>query len=266
MDNGRTPQIVREPSTRPVVLVTNDDGIDAPGIHALGRALEREGLQVVIAAPAQNMSGAAAAIGPVDPQVPARRVRIDGFDGDAFAVQAPPAMIVIAALSGAFGAVPTAVASGVNDGVNLGRAILHSGTVGAALTGQNLGLPAIAVSLEPGGDFEVAATVGVDVFRRLLDSGDIALANINVPRRGNGRSRRVTTELAQFGASSAAIIGDALDFRLTIDPQAMDEPGTDGAAVKAGQISITWLNGFAGSVQSEPTFSLEKVPSEAVND
>ena len=265
MDIDTSTPLIREPSGRPLVLVTNDDGIESPGIHALARALVRAGAQVVVAAPAENMSGAAAAIGPVQPQVPARRVTIDGFDGPAFAVQAPPAMIVIAALGGAFGGIPTAVASGVNDGVNLGRAILHSGTVGAALTGQNLGLPSIAVSLEPGGDVEVAATVGADVFTRLLATGEITLANINVPTNGDLDSPRVTTELASFGAATAAITGDALDFQLTIDPQAMDEPGTDGAAVRAGHISITWLNGFAGSVRSEPSFFMQAISTETAD-
>src|SRR5829696_8698305 len=116
----------------PLVLVTNDDGISSPGLLALARELEERGISVLVAAPATDMSGAAAAIGPVDPRVPARAVELDGLEGSAYEVDAPPAMIVVAAHNGAFGEVPTAVASGVNAGVNLGRAILHSGTVGAA--------------------------------------------------------------------------------------------------------------------------------------
>jgi 5'-nucleotidase len=233
-----------------VVLVTNDDGIDSPGIVALAVALEARGLTVVVAAPSINMSGAAAAIGPVDPRVPARRLPIDGVNGAAFAVAAPPAMIVVAALSGAFGPVPTAIASGVNAGVNLGRAILHSGTVGAALTGQNLGLPAMAVSAQSGGDWDVAASFGADALDRLLDRRSSMLANVNVPRAADASTPVVTTRLARFGAVKAAIIGDELDFQLTIDPDAFDEPGSDGAAVRDGQVSVTWLSGLAGFTEA----------------
>ena len=245
----------------PLVLVTNDDGIESPGLSALALQLEARGFDVLVAAPATNMSGASAAIGPTDPHTPARRVVLDGLRGQAFAVHAPPAMIVIAALNGAFGAVPTAVASGVNAGLNIGRAILHSGTVGAALTGQNLGLPSIAVSLEPGGSREVAAECGVDVFVEIIDRPHPTLANVNVPVGATIDSERVSVRLAKFGAVTAAITSEVLDFQLTIDPSALDEPGTDGAALRAGKIAITRFSGFAGFDGGEAEVSLERVGS-----
>jgi len=243
----------------PLVLVTNDDGIASPGLVALAHELEERGISVLVAAPATDMSGSAAAIGPVDPRVPAREVAIDGVEGAAYEVDAPPAMIVVAAHNGAFGAVPTAVASGVNAGVNIGRAILHSGTVGAALTGQNLGLPSIAVSVQTGGRFDVAAKVGVDVFQQLLWQDSARLANVNVPKNANGDSEPVPTKLAHFGAVTAAMVGNELNFQLTIDPAALDQPGTDGAAIRAGQVSVTWLKGFAGAQESEADVSLRAV-------
>ncbi len=252
-------EINRQHTSRPLVLVTNDDGVASPGLIALAQEFERRGLNVVIAAPATDMSGASAAIGPVDPRVPARRVEVDGFKGAAFAVAAPPAMIVIAALGGAFGDVPTAVASGVNAGVNLGRAILHSGTVGAALTGQNLGLPSVAVSMQTGGDWAVAASVGADVFEQLLAAGVSTMANVNVPTGADSSCERVSTRLARFGAVTAAVVGDVLDFQLTIDPDGLDDPGSDGAAVRAGKVSVTWLTGFGGDVGTDTDFSLRPV-------
>ena len=249
------------PDSAPRVLVTNDDGIDSPGLSALALQLEARGFEVLVAAPTTNMSGASAAIGPTDPHTPARRVELAGLRGQAFAVQAPPAMIVIAALNGAFGAAPTAVASGVNAGVNIGRAILHSGTVGAALTGQNLGLPSIAISLEPGGSREVAAVCGVDVFVDILDRPRPTLANVNVPAGATIDSERVSVRLAKFGAVTAAITSEVLDFQLTIDPSALDEPGTDGAALHAGKIAITRFSGFAGFDGGEAEVSLERVGS-----
>lgn len=249
------------PDPASLVLVTNDDGIDSPGLSALALELESRGFDVLVAAPATNMSGASAAIGPTDPHTPARRVAMPGLRGRAYAVQAPPAMIVIAALNGAFGPVPTAVASGVNAGVNIGRAILHSGTVGAALTGQNLGLPSLAVSVEVGGSRELAAACGVDAFIDILAMPRPTLANVNVPASATIDSERVSVRLAKFGAVTAAITSEVLDFQLTIDPSALDEPGTDGAALHAGQIAITRFSGFAGFDGGEAEVSLERVGS-----
>jgi 5'-nucleotidase len=258
---------VRSPS-RPLVLVTNDDGIDSVGIRALATALERGGHDVVVAAPAVNVSGAAAAIGPIDPRVPVRKVELTGVTGDAFAVSAPPAMIVIAAINGAFGPKPVAVASGVNAGVNLGRAILHSGTVGAALTGHNLGLRAVAVSAQPGGDFDVAAEWGVALLQQIFDSDSARLANINVPRHADRSTRCLETRLASYGAVTAAMAGDALDFRLTIEPEAFAEEGTDAVAVRDSCVSVTWLTGLSIEVPAtrpstrEPKVALTTVRAE----
>ncbi len=227
----------------------------------MARALAWHGHDVLVAAPATNMSGAGAAIGPIDPRVPAPKVEIPGHPAGGFAVQAPPAMIVISALQGAFGKIPDAVVSGVNDGVNLGRAILHSGTVGAALTGQNLGLPSVAVSLAPGGDWTVAADHGVEVFEQLLRSGATSMANVNVPADATSSTPRVRAELARFGEVTAGITGEVLDFLVTIDPAALDEPGTDAAALFAGQVSVTWLQGFGSSVEGPAEVSVERVPS-----
>lgn len=233
------------------VLVTNDDGIESPGLIALARALEVAGYEVVVAAPASDMSGAGAAIGPVDPLVPMRRVIVDGVRGPGFAVKAPPAMIVIAAVSGAFGPPPGAVVSGINAGVNLGRAILHSGTVGAALTGQNLGLPAVAASSQTGGDWDVAARFAVTVLRELLLAGVATMANLNVPVGATDATELVTTKLARYGSVTAAIVDDELDFQLVIDPEAFEEAGTDGATVRAGRASVTLLDGFGHTHDGE---------------
>jgi len=174
---------------RHTVLVTNDDGLSSGGLIALARALIHHGFDVVVAAPDSDMSGASAAIGPVSTHVNLRRASIPGLDAPAFAIAAPPAMIVIAGLSGAFGVRPDLVASGVNAGVNLGRAVLHSGTVGAALTAHNLGVTAVAVSVEPGGDFDIAAEHGVRALQDALERRDASISNVNVPKRATTTSR-----------------------------------------------------------------------------
>ena len=244
------------------MLVTNDDGIDAEGIRCLALALEERGHRVVVAAPAGHMSGAAAAIGPIDPRVPVRRVTDLGLAGNAFAVQAPPAMIVIAALDGAFGETPTSVMSGVNHGVNLGRAILHSGTVGAALTAHNLGLTAVAVSMQPGCDPAVAAEIGTDVFEHSMLVGGIRLANVNVPRSAGRTTEVAMSHLAAFGAVTAGLTGEVLDFELTIDPDAFDEPGSDGDVVRSGRVSLTWLAGLTTAPDAPVDVSFRPVATE----
>jgi 5'-nucleotidase len=217
------------------------------------------GFDVVVAAPATNMSGAAAAIGPIDPHIPVRKVTSSRMPCPTFALAAPPAMIVIAGMNGAFGPPPQAVASGVNAGVNLGRAILHSGTVGAALTGHNLGLRSVAVSLQPGGDVDIAAAWGAHVLRHIFDRNVPNAANINVPRAADRSTTCMETTLASYGKVTAAMIGDVLDFQLTIEPEAFAEPGTDGVAVRDGFVAVTWLSGLGGEVGAPHRVDLREV-------
>jgi 5'-nucleotidase len=127
------------------ILVTNDDGIDSLGLHVLARALTTRG-QVVIAAPDKEYSGAGASLGPLhllQPEI--HRTPVDGID-EAWAVTGPPALCVMFARLGAFGPPFDLVVSGINPGANVGRAVYHSGTVGAALTARLGGISGVAVS------------------------------------------------------------------------------------------------------------------------
>src|SRR5690349_8119032 len=119
------------------VLVTNDDGVQAPGIHRLARAAHDAGHDVTVAAPHEEASGMGAALTAVtdEGRVKFSRVSLSGLDGvPAFAVVASPAYIALLAGLDVFGPAPDLVLSGINRGANAGRAILHSGTVGAAVT------------------------------------------------------------------------------------------------------------------------------------
>ncbi len=127
------------------ILLTNDDGIDSVGLHVLARAMRPFG-DVVIAAPDREFSGAGAALGAlhlIQPEV--HRAAVDGID-EAWAVTGPPALCVMFSRLGAFGAPFDLVVSGINPGVNVGRSVYHSGTVGAALTARNGLVSGIAVS------------------------------------------------------------------------------------------------------------------------
>jgi 5'/3'-nucleotidase len=133
------------------VLVTNDDGVGSPGLHTLARALVDDGYDVIVVAPDREMSGSSAAIGQVHVEegIDAERVVLPGLDGvPAYAVAGPPGLCVLSARLGGFGDAPDLVVSGINPGANTGRAVLHSGTVGAALTAANFGCRGLAVSID----------------------------------------------------------------------------------------------------------------------
>ncbi|MBV9254502.1 MAG: 5'/3'-nucleotidase SurE, partial [Actinobacteria bacterium] len=124
------------------ILVTNDDGFAAPGLHALASAMREVTDDVLLVAPLEERSGSGAAIGAIhiSQRVLFQPVEISGLPGmAAYAVDGPPALAVLTAARGGFGAPPDIVVSGINPGVNTGRAVVHSGTVGAALTAGNLG-------------------------------------------------------------------------------------------------------------------------------
>jgi 5'-nucleotidase len=138
-----------EPPTR--ILVTNDDGVESSGLHALVGALVDDGRDVMVVAPASDMSGSGAAIGRIhlDEHIDAEQVELPGLDGvPAYAVDGPPGLCVLAARLGGFGHRPELVVSGINPGCNTGRAVLHSGTVGGALTAANFGGRGLAVSID----------------------------------------------------------------------------------------------------------------------
>jgi 5'-nucleotidase len=179
------------------ILVTNDDGVHAPGLAALAQALARwmdQGSEqgdraVTVVAPLTNHSGAGAAVGTVFERdaIAYREARIPGAESvPSYGVDASPALAVILGVLGAFGPPPDAVLSGINLGVNIGRSILHSGTVGAVLTGAQLGVKGLAVSMRSDGErhhFETAADLAVAMLDVLTDAPARTVLNLNVPSR-----------------------------------------------------------------------------------
>jgi len=175
------------------ILVTNDDGVRAPGIAALVRALARwvEGHgtehELIVVAPLENHSGASSAVGTVYERsaLHYERVPIEGAeDVPAYGLDASPALSVIVGVLGGFGARPDVIVSGIKLGVNIGRSVLHSGTVGAVLTGGQLGVRGLAVSLRVGPEphpWETAASSALAVLPALFDAPRAAMLNLNVP-------------------------------------------------------------------------------------
>ncbi|MDK2926299.1 MAG: 5/3-nucleotidase, partial [Bacillota bacterium] len=164
------------------VLLTNDDGIEAPGLLALAREFHSRH-ELAIVAPDRERSATAHAI-TVDR--PLRAKKIEHALGPAWAVSGTPGDCVKLALTTLLPRRPDVVISGINRGPNLGTDIFYSGTVAAALEGVFFGLPAIAVSLATHAataDYSLAARVASAVAQHLTDKPTLsqALLNINVP-------------------------------------------------------------------------------------
>ncbi|MEJ2852966.1 MULTISPECIES: 5'/3'-nucleotidase SurE [unclassified Saccharothrix] len=277
------------------VLITNDDGIDSPGLAALARAAVAHGWRAVVAAPAREASGTGAGLTAVEdgsdsaprsedtrastprraedgresaPQPVAEdgqrvavwRRSLVGLDGvPAYAVAAHPALIALVAAQGAFGDPPHVVLSGVNRGANVGRAILHSGTVGAALTAAVNGARAMAVSLdvglEPNGEphWDTAVAVAAELFDRLAALPPGSTLNLNVPDRPHaGPPRRAA--LAEFGLVRSRVKeSDDGSIRLTAVVVEGDlPPGSDAALLAQGHATLTPLR----SVTEDPGIEL----------
>lgn len=167
-----------------IILVTNDDGILAPGLHALTAALSRLGRTVVVA-PERDCSAASHSL------TMTRPLRLRRHHPDWYGLDGTPADCVTVAVEKVLTEKPRLVVSGINPGPNLGDDINYSGTVSAAVEGALLGLPAMAVSLagaEPF-RFEAAAEVAVRVAAMILERGldRDTLLNVNVPGLDAGR-------------------------------------------------------------------------------
>lgn len=263
------------------VLVTNDDGVSSVGLHALARALVDAGLDVVVAAPDREQSGTSASIGQVniDRPIDAKPVDLPGLDGvDSYAVAGPPGLCVLAARLGGFGEAPELVVSGINPGCNTGRAVLHSGTVGAALTAANFGCRGLAVSIDvpsrPAADgstgplhWATAAQVAAAALPWLAAAPPGTVLNLNVPDLPAERlaGARVAT-LAPFGTVRSAVVESAEGGgRLQMELRPTDDelpPDCDTALVKQGFVAVSPITGIRFDETSDVSEVLRAVVTE----
>jgi 5'-nucleotidase len=230
------------------VLVTNDDGILSAGLTVLAEAALAAGHDVAVVAPDHQYSGSSAAL--MSHEEDGHLVFVDerppGLDPSvrAIGVKAAPGLIGFVASSGAFGFTPDLVLSGINIGANTGRAVLHSGTVGAALSASTHGVRSMAVSIasaEPQ-HWETARAV-VDRALEWLTANDIGdrVLNVNVPDTPLEKLRGIRpATLASFGAVQAVVKEEGAGFvDLTytkVEPG--EEPDTDHHLLSRGW--ATW--------------------------
>jgi len=226
----------------PNILITNDDGIQAPGLRALVNALQ-DTATITVVAPHAERSAAAQSLTLRQP------IYYDQVGEREFSVEGTPADAMIVAFNALLKERPDLVISGINRGANMGENVYYSGTVGAAMEAAINRTPAIAMSLAYRGkdvDFAPAAnfarTLAPFVIREGLPQG--VLLNVNVPQAWNGsvrftkQSSKITRNVLQPGA-------DPRGRRyFWLHEQQLTEgidPDTDQAAVLDGAISITPL-------------------------
>jgi 5'-nucleotidase len=258
------------------VLVSNDDGVDAPGIRILASGLRDAGHEVLVVAPDRDRSGASNSL---TLDMPVRVIR---HDDSTWRVYGTPTDCVHVAITGMLEVEPDLVVSGINNTANLGDDVIYSGTVAAAMEGRFLGLPALALSLasvdHQGRHYETAARAAVEIIARLAIDPLPAdtILNVNVPdvawkdvkgfevtRLGNRHRAEPCVPQADPRGRTWWWIGAA--------GAAQDAgPGTDFHAIAEGRISITpihvdltrfqaleqvasWVGGLAASLGGELT-------------
>lgn len=234
------------------ILVTNDDGVLAPGLLALTQEMRKLG-KVTILAPDRNWSGGGH-VKTLDRALRVREVRLtDGTQ--AFASDGAPSDCVALATLGYFKEPIDIVVSGINAGANLGHDVTYSGTVTAAMEAVIAGVPGVAVSLETMDnyigelDYSPAARAASKVVRQVLENGlaHEILLNVNVPSLADDKIRGIA--LTRQGLR---VYHSRLDER--IDPRnkpyywiggdaptGVPERGTDVGALAEGFVSVTPL-------------------------
>ena len=230
------------------ILLTNDDGIFAPGIAAIYKKLVELG-DVTVAAPADGKSGAGHSITVYEP-LECKLVKTpDGFEG--YSISGSPADCVKLALIELCDKKPDLVVSGINHGANVGVNVYYSGTVGAAMEGAFYDIPSVAISAarcEKGQvDFAAASAYALDILKKLTAQSHESLVNINIPsssfRKPKG-VKIVPQSTMGFSESYTKQKNDSGQtvFQLTGGEHFDKNVLTDSLALTQGYITITALS------------------------
>jgi 5'-nucleotidase len=230
-----------------MILVTNDDGIDSPGLSALARAMKSVE-EICVIAPNRNWT-AAGHTKTLDRPLRVTEITLPGTRLAAFSSDGTPSDCVALGFLGLAPERPRLVVSGINTGPNMGSDITYSGTVSAAMEGVVSGVPAIAVSLADyfEWDFDYAGGFAARLARRVLREGleTAVLLHVNVPRGRRHDIKGVqVTRLGRREYNDELIrrkdpFGREYFWIGGSPPSGAGEPGTDLHAVAAGCISVT---------------------------
>jgi len=228
------------------ILLTNDDGYQAPNIQNLYRKLSQNH-DVWIIAPENNCSGMSAAISFL------KDTEIRQVEERIYAVDGTPADCTYFGLLGIVDFEFDMVVSGINHGANLGTDVIYSGTVGAAVGGRKLKYPPLALSVASyetvNMDFIVNKTSKIiDTIKSLPEQFHGKVFNVNFPDLSEDECKGIKiTSLAKRGVPSKPIVissdGDIKKYRYNLSGEPVDEPTlTDARAVKDGYISVSILD------------------------
>ncbi|EFC83941.1 stationary-phase survival protein SurE [Parafrankia sp. EUN1f] len=246
------------------ILVTNDDGVGAPGIDAVVKGLKAmPAVNVTVVAPAANQSGTG---GKTTQPTPAHHDATTASGVPATAVDGYPADSVLVALD-VLGLKPDVVVSGVNQGQNLGPVVDLSGTVGAARAAASRGIPAIASSMGFGDtfDYSAGATLVVEwITKHRAEFADPkasartqeSVANLNIPNCAAGGKVRGLKQLPT--QASLPDLGGALAKQ---DCASTAEPAEEVPAFNAGYATLTDIPVAPASAASPSPSAPAAVPS-----
>lgn len=230
------------------ILISNDDGVYAKGIHVLANHLKKIA-HISMVAPDRNRSGASNSLTLDSP------VRVKKLNKDTLSVEGTPTDCVHLAITGLLDEQPDMIVSGINEGANLGDDVLYSGTVAAAIEGRFLGVSAIAISLAINRQHEnhfyyaTAAKVASKLVNHLVKyplPGHTIL-NVNVPNvlwthiQGFEITRLGTRHMAERTIRETDPRGHPIYWVGPAGPEQDAGPGTDFHAVNSKRVSITPL-------------------------
>lgn len=263
------------------ILLTNDDGIYAPGLAALERHLQKLG-EVHLVAPATEQSGVGHSITYLSPLV--CKEIFDGTRFRGYAVEGSPADCVKLGISQLLPKPIDLVVSGINGGLNAGINVLYSGTVAAAIEGAFFQVTSVAVSLEydPHADFDTAAQIATQLIAQILKqkSAGPELINLNIPTAALARCRQGLWPEVHIVPMGVERYGDHYIKRqdpkgrdyywsTTDPPPRKTEHETDLTALAEGHVTITPLKfdltkeSLLKHMQSSWTFHLESEPPKS---
>jgi 5'-nucleotidase len=237
--------------SEPQILLTNDDGIQSPGLWAAAEALDELGFVTVVAPRGQSSgTGRSMPFGIYDGQVQQEPLKVNGKEWIVHAIGGTPAMAILYGILKLIPQKPDLIVSGINYGLNVGSGVTISGTVGAALEGADHKVPSLAISLETDKKYHNSYSLDIDFktakhftkyFSKLLLSKvmpqDVHLLKVEVPAGATPDSPWQTTKLSnlRFYQPRAIYKNDKLsskDIDYDIAPD-WDQslPGTDSYAV-----------------------------------
>jgi 5'-nucleotidase len=223
-----------------LILVSNDDGIDAPGIKILREAVASLG-DVIVFAPEENRSGSSHSLSIH------KSIKVKKIDDNTYSTDGTPTDCILYSVRGILDSKPDIVLGGINQGANLGSDVSYSGTVAVAMEGALLGIPSLAFSqvdfynsFDPEFAKKVTKWITDKVLKDKLPEG--VFLNINLPASPNGKIKITCLGNRIYRDEIVKVKGEKEEFVYSLegeDPTWIPSPNSDFDAVHEGFVSVT---------------------------